>query len=113
MTDREKIAQIIAEYLCPQGKSHKTLYGAARMCYSYNNFADCEKVSECVDALIKAGIGDVKETVKDFKKKITVLRKGIIGIEHTDFWQGYKKAKYEAIEIIKQAEKELAEEERK
>ena len=60
MTDREKIAQIIAEHLCPQGKAHKALYGAARRCYSRNNFADCEKVSECVDALIDAGIGDVR-----------------------------------------------------
>ena len=62
MTDKEKIAQIIAEHLCSQGKSHKRLYGSERMCYSRNNFADCEKVSECVDALIEAGIGDVKET---------------------------------------------------
>lgn len=59
MTEREKIAQIIAEHLCPQGRAHKTLYGAERMCYSRNNFADCEKVSECVDALTDAGIGDV------------------------------------------------------
>ena len=58
MTDREKIAQIIAEHLCPQGKAHKTLYGAGRRCYSRDNFAECEKVSKCVDALIKAGIGD-------------------------------------------------------
>lgn len=61
MTEREKIAQIISEHLCPQGKAHKTLYGAARMCYSYNNFADCEKVSGCVDALIADGIGNVSE----------------------------------------------------
>lgn len=56
---REKIAQIIAEHLCPQGKAHKTLYGAERRCYSRDNFAECEKVSKCVDALIAAGIGDV------------------------------------------------------
>ena len=61
MTDKEKIAQIIAEHLCPQGKSHKRLYGSERMCYSRDNFAECEKVSKCVDALIAAGIGDVKE----------------------------------------------------
>ena len=61
MTDRDKIARIIAEHLCPQGKSHKTLYGAERACYSYDNFAECEKISRCVDALIEAGIGDVKE----------------------------------------------------
>lgn len=61
MTEREKMAQIIAEYLCPQGKAHKTLYGAERICYSRDNFAECEKVSKCVDALIAAGIGDLKE----------------------------------------------------
>lgn len=61
MTDREKIAQIIAEHLCPQGKAHKTLYGAERRCYSHNNFAECEKVSKCVDALIEASIRDVAE----------------------------------------------------
>lgn len=61
MTDREKIAQIIAEHLCPQGKSHKRLYGSERMCYSRDNFAECEKVSKCVDALIAAGIGDISK----------------------------------------------------
>lgn len=61
MTEREKIAQIIAEHLCPQGKAHKMLYGAERMCYSRDNFAECEKVSNCVDALIAAGIGDVRK----------------------------------------------------
>ena len=61
MTDKEKIAQIIAEHLCSQGKAHKTLYGAERVCYSRDNFAECEKVSKCVDALIAAGIGDVLE----------------------------------------------------
>ena len=65
MTEREKMAQIIAEHLCPQGKAHKTLYGAERMCYSRDNFAECEKVSKCVDALIVAGIGDVKEAKKE------------------------------------------------
>lgn len=64
MTERERMAQIIAEHLCPQGKAHKTLYGAARRCYSRNNFAGCEKVSECVDALIEAGIGDVQSLAK-------------------------------------------------
>lgn len=59
MTERDKIAQIIAEHLCPQGKAHKTLYGAERRCYSRDNFAECEKVSKCVDALIAVGIGDV------------------------------------------------------
>lgn len=59
MTEREKMAQIIAEYLCPQGKAHARLYGAERVCYSRDNFAECEKVSECVDALIAAGFVEV------------------------------------------------------
>ena len=63
MTDKEKIAQIIAEHLCSQGKSHKRLYGSERMCYSYDNFAECEKVSKCVDALIAAGIGDTTNLI--------------------------------------------------
>lgn len=65
MTDREKMAQIIAEHLCSQGKAHKRLYGSERMCYSRDNFAECEKVSKCVDALIKVGIEDVKEIKKE------------------------------------------------
>lgn len=63
MTDKEKIAQIIAEHLCSQGKSHKRLYGSERMCYSRDNFAECEKVSKCVDALIAAGIGDTTNLI--------------------------------------------------
>lgn len=64
MTEREKMAQIIAEHLCPQGKAHAKLYGAARRCYSRNNFAECERVSGCVDALIEAGYGDVQSLAK-------------------------------------------------
>lgn len=73
MTDKEKIAQIIAEHLCPQGKSHKRLYGSERMCYSRDNFAECEKVSECVDALIAAGYGNVA----DWKRRAGGGGKGI------------------------------------
>lgn len=69
----------------------------------------CMTDREIADALIAAGYGDVKAAVKDFAEKITVLIKGTMGIGHTDFWKGYGKAKYDAIEIIKQAEKELAE----
>lgn len=61
MTEREKMAQIIAEYLCPQGKAHARLYGEGRMCYSRQNFVECDKVCDCVDALIEAGIRDTKE----------------------------------------------------
>lgn len=78
MTEREKIAQIIAEHLCSQGRAHKALYGAERMCYSRNNFADCEKVSECVDALIGAGYGDVtewKERAEKAEERLKKLKK--------------------------------------
>ena len=67
MSEREKIAQIIAEHLCSQGKSHKRLYGSERVCYSRDNFAECEKVSKCVDALIAAGIGDTTNLIVENK----------------------------------------------
>ena len=57
---KKKIAQIIADYFCPQGNEHKSLWGDDRLCYSKMNFAECEWVTECTDALIAAGIGDVK-----------------------------------------------------
>ena len=58
---KKKIAQIIAEYCCPLGKTHKQLYGDERQCYSEMNFAECKPITECTNALIAAGIGDVKE----------------------------------------------------
>lgn len=58
---KKKIAQIIADYFCPQGNEHKSLWGDDRLCYSKMNFAECEWVAECTDALIAAGIGDVSE----------------------------------------------------
>lgn len=57
---KKKIAQIISEYCCPSGKTHKQLYGDDRMCYSKMNFAECNPITECTDALIAAEIGDVK-----------------------------------------------------
>ena len=57
---KKKISQIISEYCCPSGKTHKQLYGDDRMCYSKMNFAECNPITECTDALISAGIGDVK-----------------------------------------------------
>ena len=77
--------------------------------YKYENYDNCTEYA-IADALIAANIGDVKEAVKDFAKKITVLIKGTMGMGTTDFWKGYNKAKYDVIEIIKQAEKELEEE---
>ena len=61
---KKKIAQIIAEYCCPLGKTHKQLYGAERQCYTEMNFAECKPITECTDALIVAGIGDVSELKK-------------------------------------------------
>ena len=58
---KKKIAQIIADYFCPQRNEHKNLWGEDRLCYSKMNFAECERIAECTDALIAAGIGDVKE----------------------------------------------------
>ena len=58
---KKKISQIISEYCCPYGKTHKQLYGDDRMCYSEMNFAECKPITECTDALIAAGIGDVKD----------------------------------------------------
>ena len=58
---KKKIAQIIADYFCPQGNEHKKLWGDDRLCYSKMNFAECEWVTECTDALIAAGIGDVED----------------------------------------------------
>ena len=59
---KKKIAQIIADYFCPQRNEHKNLWGDDRLCYSKMNFAECERVGERTDALIAAGIGDVKES---------------------------------------------------
>lgn len=61
---KKKIAQIIADYFCSQRNEHKNLWGDDRLCYSKMNFAECERVAECTDALIAAGIGDVK-TVRE------------------------------------------------
>ena len=58
---KKKIAQIIAEYCCPLGKTHKQLYGAERQCYTEMNFVECKPITECTDALIALGIGDVKD----------------------------------------------------
>ena len=112
MTDKEKIAQIIAEHLCPQGKSHKTLYGAGRMCYSHNNFAECEKVSECVDALIAAGIGDISE----WKHRAEVAERPLHCLARSFAEALCKNGNAENLiqgfiqDAQKQAEKELAEE---
>lgn len=112
MTDREKIAQIIAEHLCPQGKAHKTLYGAERKCYSRDNFAECEKVGKCVDALIAAGMGDVKEAehraeVAEMALKVLARKFVMFAFPNGD-WK--KLIEQLVSEIKEQAKKELAKE---
>ena len=71
---KKKIAQIIADYFCSQRNEHKNLWGDNRLCYSKMNFAECERVAKCVDALIAAGIGDVSE----LKKHRVVVEKSLI-----------------------------------
>lgn len=74
---KKKIAQIIADYFCPQGNEHKKLWGDDRLCYSKMNFAECEWVTECTDALIAAGIVDksdyasMKETAVKYKAEVS------------------------------------------
>lgn len=122
---KEKIAQIIADYFCPQRNEHKNLWGDNRLCYSKMNFAECERVTECTDALIAAGIGDVNEAERKafvYSKEIAYLDKKLKETERAVENLSYKRAKNlldddskEAMEKIKraelrQAEKELAEE---
>ena len=74
---KKKIAQIIADYFCPQGNEHKKLWGDDRLCYSKMNFAECEWVTECTDALIAAWIVDksdyasMKETAVRYKAEVS------------------------------------------
>ena len=124
MTERKKIAQIIAEHLCPQGKAHKTLYGAERKCYSRDNFAECEKVSECVDALIEAGIGDCAALTEKWRAMLETQAKKTEEAEHraevaeralldickdTAVFPSYMVACAIMERLLKKAEKELAE----
>ena len=82
---KKKIAQIIADYFCPQRNEHKSLWGDDRLCYSKMNFAECEWVTECTDALIAAGIGDVTEWKEKAKKhRVQVLPDGTIKQLYSD-----------------------------
>lgn len=125
---KNKIAQIISEYCCSSGKTHKQLYGDDRMCYSKMNFAECNPITECTDALIAAGIGDTN----DLEVRCEVLQRDVDNLTRTmeEGAEELKEAehraeKYErALELmargectfaspeyyLKQAEKELAEE---
>ena len=133
MNDEEmekKIAQIIAEYCCPLGKTHKQLYCDDRQCYSKMNFAECKPITECTDALIAAGIGDVseykhraevaeKETIKYgralYNLAVRYVSSAKICTIKADDGKTYLADKeicalYIIKDEIKQAEKELAEE---
>lgn len=117
---KKRIAQIIADYFCPQGNEHKKLWGDDRLCYSKMNFAECEWVTECTDALIAAGIGDVKEAehrAQVAERALRIVAKEIPCDEWCPFSQkcnvelngenGYQCC---FDEYLRQAEKELAEE---
>ena len=111
---KKKISQIISEYCCPYGKTHKQLYGDDRMCYSKMNFAECNPITECTDALIAAGIGDV-ETVQNISASATAMAVlEAAQAEHRA--EVYKRALHiahtagEFAYYVDKAEKELAEE---
>lgn len=97
---KKKIAQIIADYFCPQRNEHKNLWGDDRLCYSKMNFAECERVAECTDALIAAGIGDVKEA----EHRAEVAERALQIADELGELCGRKE------DYVQQAEKELAEE---
>lgn len=124
---KKKIAQIIADYFCPQGNEHKKLWGDDRLCYSKMNFAECEWVTECTDALIAAGIGDVK-TAQEIGASATAMavleaakaehraaraERAFSKLVHEMYEHGIRPMcdeKFFTESRLKEAEKELAEE---
>lgn len=109
---KKKIAQIIADYFCPQRNEHKSLWGDDRLCYSKMNFAECERVTECTDALIAAKIGDVK----DLQAQVDVLEITNIALQagYDDaendrlYWVNkYKEAEHRT-EVAERALKDIA-----
>ena len=111
---KKKIAQIIAEYCCPLGKTHKQLYGDERQCYSEMNFAECKPITESTNALIAAGIGDVKDLqVQVDSLEITniALQAGYDDAEKDRlYWVNkYKEAEHRA-EVAEKAFDDLADE---
>ena len=111
---KEKIAHIIADYCCPLRKEHKH-WGNSRRCYSKENFAKCDPITACTDALIEAGIGDVKEAEHWSEVVLLALINSLSllsKIQHKI--SVYIQSKIPSFEeIIDQAEKELAKEEEK
>ena len=130
---KKKIAQIIADYFCPQKNEHKNLWGDDRLCYSKMNFAECERVTECTDALIAEMVRDIVKIAREIgvsatamavfeaekaKHRAEVAERALYNLakEFVDM-QGYEKwdiailAKEIVVpDYIKQAEKELSEE---
>lgn len=130
---KKKIAQIIADYFCPQKNEHKNLCGDDRLCYSKMNFAECERVTECTDALIAEMVRDIVKIAREIgvsatamavfeaekaKHRAEVAERALYNLakEFVDM-QGYEKwdiailAKEIVVpDYIKQAEKELSEE---
>ena len=70
---KKKIAQIIADYFCPQKNEHKNLWGDDRMCYSKMNFAECERVAECTDALIAEVVRDIVKIAREIGVSATAM----------------------------------------
>lgn len=101
----KKIAQIIADYFCPQGNEHKKLWGDDRLCYSKMNFAACEWVAECVDAIIAAGIGDTS----DLEVRCEVLQRDVDNLTRTveEGAEELKEAEHRA-EVAERALREFA-----
>ena len=107
---KKKIAQITAKHLCPNKKSHFYLYGNSVDCYNRDNFAECMPICDTVDALIAAGIGDVKaaehraevaeRALKECSKRLSVFTK--------TFGDGATEDQIYEI-LINKAEKELSE----
>ena len=129
---KKKIAQIIADYFCPQKNEHKNLWGDDRMCYSKMNFAECERVTECTDALIAEVVRDIVKIAREIgvsatamavfeaeeaKHRAEVAEKAfdLINKENPSCFVPYSCHGLDCIECSKkyfyeQAEKELAEE---
>lgn len=70
---KKKIAQIIADYFCPQKNEHKNLWGDDRLCYSKTNFAECERVTECTDELIAEVVRNIVKIAREIGVSATAM----------------------------------------
>ena len=114
---KKMIAQIITNHLCPNKKSHFSLYGNSADCYNRDNFAECMPICDTVDALIAAGIGDAKAAEHRAEVAERALERTVF--ELLQAW-GYsalmaviRAEEFFIPEAIKEAEKELLEEKQK